>query len=168
MPTSSRCRKFQKASTPARKPRSRRHSAHGRTFFGVKIDKLGEIQAYEAISETRRGHVHTGHRAQSNFEMQGFLKQVPTLSKTPEGNAIINRHDGSYLLRDPSASIANCDAGCPPKNLGGGRNRNRSAICLIRSRHGRRAGKGKHRRRAVRVAVLLLLLAYIQPGNGQI
>lgn len=59
--------------------------------LGVKIDSLSDLQAYEAIVQKLAPQMRVpGSGATSDFEMRAFLKALPGLGKTPEGNAIIN------------------------------------------------------------------------------
>lgn len=57
---------------------------------GVKIDGLGEMQAYDAIVSRIAPSLRTpGVGAMSDYELRQFVKALPGLGKTPEGNAII-------------------------------------------------------------------------------
>lgn len=67
--------------------------------LGVKIDGLGDLQAYEAIISKLAPRMRVaGSGATSDFEMKTFLKALPGLGKTPEGNAIIQ--DTMTALQD--------------------------------------------------------------------
>ena len=58
--------------------------------LGVKIDQLGDLQAYNAIVAKMTPRMRVpGSGATSDFEMQQFMQSLPTLGKTPEGNKII-------------------------------------------------------------------------------
>lgn len=57
--------------------------------LGVKVDGLSDIQAYEAIVNRVAPTLRVkGSGAQSDFELKNFLKALPSLGNTPEGNAI--------------------------------------------------------------------------------
>jgi hypothetical protein len=57
--------------------------------LGIKIDGLSEIQAYEAVVNRVAPSLRVkGSGAQSDMELKNFLKSLPTLGNTPEGNAI--------------------------------------------------------------------------------
>jgi hypothetical protein len=59
--------------------------------LGVKVDNLSDIQAYDAIIAKLAPRMRpAGSGATSDFEMQQYLKALPTLGKTPEGNAILD------------------------------------------------------------------------------
>jgi hypothetical protein len=59
--------------------------------LGVKIDGLGDLQAYEAITSKLAPRMRVaGSGATSDYEMKTFLKALPGLGKTPEGNALIS------------------------------------------------------------------------------
>jgi hypothetical protein len=59
--------------------------------LGVKIDSLGDLQAYESIVQKLAPQMRVpGSGATSDFEMRGFLKALPGLGKTPEGNELIS------------------------------------------------------------------------------
>jgi hypothetical protein len=59
--------------------------------LGVPIKDLGDIQAYDAIIAKLAPRMRpAGSGATSDFEMQQYLKALPTLGKTPEGNAILD------------------------------------------------------------------------------
>lgn len=58
--------------------------------LGLKIDGLGEMQAYNAIITRLAPQMRVpGSGATSDFEMRKFLEALPGLGKTPEGNEII-------------------------------------------------------------------------------
>lgn len=58
--------------------------------LGIKIEGLPEMQAFDAIVNKLAPQMRAvGSGATSDFEMRGFLKSLPSLGKTPEGNALI-------------------------------------------------------------------------------
>lgn len=60
-------------------------------MVGVSIDGLPEMQAYQAITSRLVPMMRpAGSGSSSDKDVQGFLDSLPSLSKTPEGNAIIN------------------------------------------------------------------------------
>jgi hypothetical protein len=76
--------------------------------LGVKIDQLGDLQAYNAITAKMAPRMRVpGSGATSDFEMRQYLEALPTLGKTPEGNEIIANTNQSLLLhRQKVAEIA--------------------------------------------------------------
>ena len=57
--------------------------------IGVPIKGLSDIQAFEAITNRVAPSLRVpGSGAQSDFELKNFLKSLPALGNTPEGNAI--------------------------------------------------------------------------------
>lgn len=57
--------------------------------IGVPVKGLSEIQAFEAIVNRVAPNMRVpGSGAQSDFELKNFLKSLPSLGNTPEGNAI--------------------------------------------------------------------------------
>lgn len=57
--------------------------------LGVKVDGLSDIQAYEGIVNRVAPSLRVkGSGAQSDYELKNFLKSLPALGNTPEGNAI--------------------------------------------------------------------------------
>lgn len=57
--------------------------------LGIKVDGLSYIQAYEAIVNRVAPTLRVkGSGAQSDFELKNFLKSLPSLGNTPEGNEI--------------------------------------------------------------------------------
>lgn len=76
--------------------------------LGLKIDKLGEIQAYEAIVNRMAPQLRVkGTGAQSDFELRNFLKSLPGLGNTPEGNEIASRvMTGMYENKIKAAELA--------------------------------------------------------------
>ncbi|MTH57880.1 phage tail tip lysozyme [Paracoccus litorisediminis] len=60
-------------------------------MLGVNIDGLPELQAYQSIIDRLAPAMRTpGAGASSDFDAKQFLSSLPTLARTPEGNAIIN------------------------------------------------------------------------------
>ncbi len=58
--------------------------------LGVDITGLGEAQAYDAIVARMAPMMRTpGAGASSDFDARQFLKSLPSLGNTPEGNALI-------------------------------------------------------------------------------
>jgi len=58
--------------------------------IGVPIKGLSDIQAFEAITNRVAPSLRVpGSGAQSDFELKNFLKSIPALGNTPEGNAIV-------------------------------------------------------------------------------
>lgn len=61
-------------------------------MVGVKIDGLDDLQAYEAIVARLAPQMRVaGSGATSDFEMQQFLKALPSLGRAPGGNELISR-----------------------------------------------------------------------------
>jgi hypothetical protein len=57
--------------------------------LGIKIDKLDDIQAYEAVVNRIAPNLRVkGSGAQSDLELKNFLKSLPSLGNTPGGNEI--------------------------------------------------------------------------------
>jgi hypothetical protein len=57
--------------------------------LGVPVKGLSDIQAYEAIVNRVAPTLRVkGSGAQSDFELKNFLKSLPSLGNTPEGNNI--------------------------------------------------------------------------------
>jgi len=60
--------------------------------LGIKVDGLSEIQAYEAIVNRLAPTLRVkGSGAQSDYELRGFLKSLPSLGNTPGGNEITSQ-----------------------------------------------------------------------------
>lgn len=76
--------------------------------LSIKIDGLGEIQAYEAIVNRLAPNLRVkGSGAQSDFELRNFMKSLPTIGNTPEGNEIAGRTmEGLYKNKLRAAEIA--------------------------------------------------------------
>lgn len=75
--------------------------------LGVKVDGLNEIQAYEAIVNRMAPQLRVaGTGAQSDFELRNFMKSLPSLGNTPDGNALIERTvQGLYQNKIAAAEI---------------------------------------------------------------
>ena len=59
--------------------------------LGIKIDGLGAGQAYEAVVSRLAPSLRTpGVGASSDFDAKQFLRSLPALGNTPEGNQIIS------------------------------------------------------------------------------
>ena len=57
---------------------------------GIKVDGLSEAQAYDAIVSRMAPAMRIpGSGASSDFDAKQFLKSLPSLGNTPEGNAIV-------------------------------------------------------------------------------
>jgi hypothetical protein len=57
--------------------------------LGLKIEGLSDIQAYEAVVNRLAPNLRVkGSGAQSDLELKNFLKSLPSLGNTPEGNEI--------------------------------------------------------------------------------
>lgn len=76
--------------------------------LGVKVEGLGEIQAFEAIVNRLAPNLRVkGSGAQSDFELRNFLKSLPSLGSTPRGNAIASKvMQGLYNNKLKAAEIA--------------------------------------------------------------
>lgn len=76
--------------------------------LGVPIDKLGEIQAYEAIVNRVAPSLRVkGSGAQSDYELKNFLKSLPALGNTEAGNALAGRvMEGIYQNKLKAAEIS--------------------------------------------------------------
>lgn len=60
--------------------------------LGVPIDGLGEAQAYQAIVDRLAPNMRpAGAGATSDFDAKQFLSSLPSLGRTPEGNALITQ-----------------------------------------------------------------------------
>lgn len=75
--------------------------------LGIKIDGLSDIQAFEAIANKVAPSLRVkGSGAQSDFELKNFMKSIPSLGNTPEGNDIIGRtFDGMYQNKMTASQI---------------------------------------------------------------
>jgi len=76
--------------------------------LGIKIDGLPAAQAYEAVVARMAPRLRVpGSGAQSDFELQQFMKSLPSLGNTPEGNAVIaNTMEGIAKNQRQAADIA--------------------------------------------------------------
>lgn len=60
--------------------------------LGLKIEGLDDLQAYQAIVSRLAPRMRVpGTGATSDFEMQTFLKGLPSLGNTPDGNELISK-----------------------------------------------------------------------------
>lgn len=77
-------------------------------LLGIKIEGLGEIQAYEAIVNRMAPQLRVkGTGAQSDFELRNFMKSLPTVGSTPEGNEMTTRVlEGLYNNKAKAAEIS--------------------------------------------------------------
>jgi hypothetical protein len=58
--------------------------------IGVPIKGLSDIQAFEAIANRVAPSLRVpGSGAQSDYELKNFVKSIPALGNTPEGNALV-------------------------------------------------------------------------------
>lgn len=75
--------------------------------LGVKVEGLNEVQAFEAIVNRVAPTLRVkGAGAQSDFELRGFLKSLPSLGNQPGGNEIIaNTLSGLYQNKVAAAEI---------------------------------------------------------------
>lgn len=75
--------------------------------LGIKVDGLSEIQAFEAIVNRVAPSLRVkGSGAQSDFELKNFLKSLPSLGNTAEGNAIATKTmEGLYENKMKAAEI---------------------------------------------------------------
>lgn len=61
-------------------------------MLGVPINNLSDIQAYESIANRMAPSLRVpGTGSQSDFELRNFMKSLPSIGTTPEGNAMIDR-----------------------------------------------------------------------------
>jgi hypothetical protein len=76
--------------------------------LGIDVKGLSEIQAFEAIVKRVAPSLRVkGSGAQSDFELKNFLKSLPNLGNTPEGNAIATKTlEGLYDNKVRAAEIA--------------------------------------------------------------
>jgi len=76
--------------------------------LGVDIEGLGPMQAYEAVVTRIAPSLRTpGVGAMSDFELRQFLKALPSLGKTPEGNELLtNTLESVAQHRIAAADIA--------------------------------------------------------------
>lgn len=75
--------------------------------LGVDVKGLSEIQAFEAIVNRVAPSLRVkGSGAQSDYELKNFLKSLPSLGNTPEGNEIATKTmQGLYQNKLAAAEI---------------------------------------------------------------
>lgn len=75
--------------------------------LGIDVKGLSEIQAFEAIVNRVAPSLRVkGSGAQSDFELKNFLKSLPSLGNTPEGNSIATKTmEGLYENKLKAAEI---------------------------------------------------------------
>lgn len=75
--------------------------------LGIDVKGLSEIQAFEAIVNRVAPNLRVkGSGAQSDYELKNFLKSLPSLGNTPEGNAIATKTmEGLYQNKLAAAEI---------------------------------------------------------------
>jgi hypothetical protein len=75
--------------------------------LGVPVAGLGEIQLFEGIVNRAAPALRVpGVGAQSDFELKNFLKSLPSLGNTPEGNELVTRTmEGLYQNKMRAAEI---------------------------------------------------------------
>lgn len=75
--------------------------------LGIDVKGLDEIQAYEAIVNRVAPNLRVkGSGAQSDMELRNFLKSLPSLGNTPEGNEMVSRTmQGLYQNKLRAAEI---------------------------------------------------------------
>ena len=75
--------------------------------LGIDVKGLNEIQAFEAIVNRVAPSLRVkGSGAQSDFELKNFLKSLPSLGNTPEGNEIATKTmEGLYQNKLAAAEI---------------------------------------------------------------
>lgn len=75
--------------------------------LGFDVKDLGEIQAYEGIVNRLAPNLRVkGSGAQSDFELKNFLKSLPSLGNTPEGNELVSRvMNGMYQNKVKAGEI---------------------------------------------------------------
>jgi hypothetical protein len=76
--------------------------------LGIDVKGLSEIQAFEAIVNRVAPSLRVkGSGAQSDYELKNFLKSLPNLGNTPEGNAIATKTlEGLYDNKVRASEIA--------------------------------------------------------------
>jgi hypothetical protein len=66
--------------------------------LGIKIDKLGDMQAYQSIVSKLAPNMRPpGSGATSDFDMRQYLNALPSLGKTPEGNKLVANTNQAIL-----------------------------------------------------------------------
>lgn len=75
--------------------------------LGIDVKGLSEIQAFEAIVNRVAPSLRVkGSGAQSDYELKNFLKSLPSLGNTPEGNEIATKTmEGLYQNKLAAAEI---------------------------------------------------------------
>jgi hypothetical protein len=75
--------------------------------LGIDVKGLDEIQAFEAIVNRVAPNLRVpGSGAQSDYELKNFLKSLPKLGNTPEGNALASKvMEGLYQNKITAAEI---------------------------------------------------------------
>lgn len=75
--------------------------------LGIDVKGLSEIQAFEAIVNRVAPNLRVkGSGAQSDYELKNFLKSLPSLGNTPEGNEIATKTmEGLYQNKLAAAEI---------------------------------------------------------------
>lgn len=75
--------------------------------LGINVEGLNEIQAYEAIVNRVAPNLRVkGSGAQSDYELRSFLKSIPSIGNTPDGNEIVARTmEGMYQNKLKAAEI---------------------------------------------------------------
>ncbi|MDO8595729.1 MAG: hypothetical protein Q7R45_03810, partial [Sulfuricaulis sp.] len=75
--------------------------------LGIKVEGLNEIQAFEAIVNRVAPNLRVkGSGAQSDYELKNFLKSLPSLGNTAEGNALASKvMEGLYQNKITAAEI---------------------------------------------------------------
>lgn len=75
--------------------------------LGIDVKGLNEIQAFEAIVNRVAPNLRVkGSGAQSDYELKNFLKSLPNLGNTPEGNALASQvMEGLYKNKITAAEI---------------------------------------------------------------
>jgi len=76
--------------------------------LGIDVEKLPEIQAFEAVVNRVAPSLRVkGSGSQSDYELKNFLKSLPALGTTPDGNEIASRvMQGLYENKLKAGEIA--------------------------------------------------------------
>lgn len=76
--------------------------------LGINIDELSAAEAYNAVIARIAPRLRVpGSGAQSDFELQQFMRSLPSLGNTPQGNAVIaNTLEGVANNQRAAAEIA--------------------------------------------------------------
>ncbi len=73
--------------------------------IGIDVKNLDDIQAFEAVVNRVAPQLRVkGTGSQSDFELRNFLKQMPAIGNTPEGNALIDKTMQGFVQNKLSAS----------------------------------------------------------------